>query len=320
MSFRFEQNEDVGEGVKRIAREEVEKAIAHIDDEELGPHETVHEVRKRCKKIRGLIRLIRPAFEDTYKSENKRFRDAARTLSEIRDATTFIESLDALARRFPDDASQEDVLPLRARLIERRERLASYRVVGEHLEQFRFSMKDAESRIGDWSLDGGPVSALGSGFKRTYRRARKAMRAARAEPTTEAFHEWRKRVKHHRYHNALLRDIWPAVFKERRKAVKELTDLIGDDHDLAVLRRRLLDEPELLENQEKRNAVLELVNARQRELRVWGLLAGQRLFTDKPKDWKRRVETLWGSWKEEKELVHALGEPSRRVYSQTAAP
>jgi CHAD domain-containing protein len=315
MTFRFQQNEGATDALRRIALEEVESAVADIDDEDLDLHETVHEVRKRCKKIRGLLRLLRPAFEDTYQLENSYFRDAARALSEVRDATTRIESLDALIRRFPHEASNGKMSPLRAVLLERRKQAASYLGIEERLQHFRTSMREAKNRIGDWTLDGDVVVSLGMGFQKTYRRTRKAMKAARTEPTTEAFHEWRKRVKYHRYHITLLKDACPAILAGRRVAVKELSDFIGDDHDLAVLGQTVLAEPHRFGGEETLETFRELQEARRRELQVWALHVGRRLFTDKPKDWKRRVEKWWSTWKEEQELVYALGAPSRRVYS-----
>ena len=47
----------------------------------------VHEVRKSLKKIRAALRLVRPVIGDkSYRRENTCFRDAARPLTEVRDA------------------------------------------------------------------------------------------------------------------------------------------------------------------------------------------------------------------------------------------
>jgi CHAD domain-containing protein len=292
------------------------RSKADICDEDLDIHETVHEVRKRCKKVRGLLRLIRPTCEDTYEVENAHFRDSARILSETRDATTLIESFDALVRRFSEESGQETMPELRRLLVEHREKVAPSRAVEERLDRFRGSMREVRIRIVDWPLDSDDlVTVFAAGFKKTYGRARNAMKAARAEPTNERLHEWRKRVKYHRYHVALLRDMWPPILKGRRGAVKKLTDLLGDDHDLAVLGETLSGEPERSHARETVERFRDLCEARRRELQVWAFLEGRKLFTDKPKDWKHRVERWWGAWKEEKEFAYALGEHSREVYS-----
>lgn len=86
--------------------------------------------------------------------------------------------------------------------------------------------------------------ALRGGLKRTYRRGRTGRKRAFAAPTTERLHEWRKRVKYHWYHVRLLQNVWPEPMKVRRRELKVLADLLGDDHDLAVLRQLLLSAPE----------------------------------------------------------------------------
>ncbi|MEZ4569166.1 MAG: hypothetical protein R2849_02320 [Thermomicrobiales bacterium] len=64
MAYRLEPDEALDVGVRRIATEQVEKALAELDDSDLDRHATVHQVRKRCKKIRGLLRLVRPGLEN----------------------------------------------------------------------------------------------------------------------------------------------------------------------------------------------------------------------------------------------------------------
>ena len=94
-------------------------------------------------------------------------------------------------------------------------------------------------RLPSWPLDDLGFDDLAPGFRRAYRRGRKAMRALDHAPSDEGFHEWRKRVKDHRYHLELLRDLWPAQMKARRGEVKALGELLGDEHDLTVLRATL---------------------------------------------------------------------------------
>jgi hypothetical protein len=89
-------------------------------------------------------------------------------------------------------------------------------------------------------------SAVAGGLCKTYGRGRNALHAAYAEPSDESFHEFRKRAKYHWYHLRLLRRIWRDMLGVQREAADELSDLLGDDHDLAVLRNTLLAEPERL--------------------------------------------------------------------------
>jgi hypothetical protein len=55
MSFALMAKETVEEGVKRIVNEEIVQGIKEIDNRQLKRSEAIHEVRKHCKKIRGIL-------------------------------------------------------------------------------------------------------------------------------------------------------------------------------------------------------------------------------------------------------------------------
>lgn len=78
-------------------------------------HKIVHQVRKRCKKLRGLIRLVRPEFAD-YSAENAEFRDAARRLSPVPDARAILECYDRLIDHFGHQVQQDTLGAVRAQL------------------------------------------------------------------------------------------------------------------------------------------------------------------------------------------------------------
>jgi CHAD domain-containing protein len=145
---------------------------------------------------------------------------------------------------------------------------------------------------------------LAPGFERAYRRGRKAMRAIEAAPRDERFHEWRKRAKDHRYHLELLRDLWPAPVKARRAEVRTLADLLGDEHDLSVLRATLEAEAERFGD--GAGLLLELARRQQEELRATMWPRGQRLYAERPKALVRRYRRYWQAWQREGERA-ALG-------------
>ena len=64
---------------------------------------------------------------------------------------------------------------------------------------------------------------------------RRALRAARRRPTAENLHEWRKRAKDHWYNLSVLRDVWPPVMEPLADAAHQLSERLGEDHDLEVL-------------------------------------------------------------------------------------
>ena len=298
MTFRILEDESVETGIKRIAGEQIDKAIGELTDEALGPHETVHQVRKRCKKIRGVIRLVRPRFEEIYRFENAWFRDAARTLSYLRDAEAMIETYDDLMKVFDEQIDRSAFASVRRALTLRRRHIAEDRLdLEERLEKFLAAMREARARVDAWPLEAEGFDGIDAGLSKTYRRGRKAMMLAYREPSTEQFHEWRKRVKYYRYHTRLLRDLWKPVMKKYYSEVKELSDILGDDHDLAVFRQTLLDNPQEFGGKRDIQALVGLIDRRRAQLQAQARPLGERIYAEKPKRLARRLGCYWEAWR-----------------------
>ena len=97
MGYAFDGDETVPDAVRRITDEQVERAVSaleQVEDNDLTA--TVHDCRKRAKKLRGLLRLVRPAMGEAYGPANEAFRDAGRELSAIRDAHATLATFHAL--------------------------------------------------------------------------------------------------------------------------------------------------------------------------------------------------------------------------------
>jgi hypothetical protein len=58
MSFCLLADESMEAGIKRIVNEELSQAVKEIDSPRLKRSEAIHEVRKHCKKIRGVLKLV----------------------------------------------------------------------------------------------------------------------------------------------------------------------------------------------------------------------------------------------------------------------
>lgn len=116
MSYRFSSGEPPGEAARRAAREQADKALNELHTQDKPVSWRVHQLRKRCKKIRAVACLTRPDF-DGYKACNRRFRDIARPVSDARDARVMSELLDEFAGDVPgaagDSGNEVTSLPSR---------------------------------------------------------------------------------------------------------------------------------------------------------------------------------------------------------------
>lgn len=304
MPYAFGADETIQDGVIRIAREQISRAIDEIEDDDLTPHATVHQVRKRCKKLRGLLRIVRPSLTGrSYARENTGFRDAARALSSVRDAHTLVECTDDLLARFRSQVDPALGSELRTRLIERRRRVTNELLTGAHLESVHEMLQAAHARAGAWRVKKDGFPALASGLKKTYKRGRDAMQAATDKRSDARLHQWRKRAKYHGYHLRLLKRSWKGVLKHHAKAADELADRLGDDHDLAVLRAALVSAPADYGATQDLETLLGLIDRRRVDLQESAFLLGERIYADKPGALVRRLEACWAAWEQEQSLT-----------------
>jgi CHAD domain-containing protein len=297
MPYRLLQDEPVGQGLRRVAREQITRAIDEVLDEQLDRHAAVHQVRKRCKKIRAVLRLCRTQCEKTYQAENAVFRDAARRLSGFREAKAMVETVDELLRSCNKEADRAPLETLRERLAREREEIAEEGTsLGERLAEFKVTMEEALARVDSWHIGGRGFDTVEGGLRKTYRRGRRALGDAYPHPNAEALHEWRKRVKYHWYHTRLMRDIWRRAMNARRNALDDLADLLGTHHDLATLRQWLRDKSPRLPQNGHLATLRALIGRRQAALETMARTSGERLFAEKPKHLVRRLRRYWEVW------------------------
>ena len=297
LAFHIERSESVERALQRCADEQFGKAIGELRDDTIDRADAVHQVRKRMKKLRGAIRLVRPALGGQYKRLNRRFRDTGQRLSRQRDADVMLEAFDATIAWTDEPHLGDRYAPIRAALDAHRDALlADAGDVDALAEQTADELGRERAAASRWSLDENGFDAIAGGLAKTYGRARNAMAAAWDEPNDEALHAWRKRVKYHRYHTRLLQRAWPKPMKARRRELKQLSDLLGDDHDLAVLGATAGRMTDRLAG-DLVVGFTTVLSARRRRLQrdAWPL--GARLFAEKPKHHVRRIGRYWAAWR-----------------------
>lgn len=283
MAFRLNRDEPLAEAVRRIALEQIDKVLGEVRGSSLRAEDKIHQARRRCKKIRALLRLVRPAIPDHFAEQNALFRDAARRLGALRDADALIEAHDTLVAGLPGQADREAFASVRAQLVRRRDRDApGGHDIGRHLDDFARAMDSARRGIPRWRPRTDPGTAIRQGMARTYARGRGAMVSAGVRTEDELLHDWRKRVKYTRHHIELLRDLWIGPFRPRRRDYRRLSDLLGHDHDLAVLLDTLSRE-DAIPRDASPHAYRDLLTRRRARLQRQSFRLGRRLYALKPR-------------------------------------
>jgi CHAD domain-containing protein len=303
MAYHFERNMDtVEDGVRKIAIELIDEAIETASGKG-NRQEAVHSLRKTCKKLRGLIRLVRPVFEG-YQRENAAFREAGRGLSRLRDAMVLVETYDSLLDAFDEQVDRRRFAPIRRRLTLQCKELARHTEIRSRLTATLDAMKAARKRVRHWHLARDGFEAIEPGFAKSYKGARRAMAAASEETTAEAVHEWRKRVKDHWYHSRLLSPVWPKVMKAYRSDADDLGELLGQHHDLEIFRRRLAEDERA--DTADLKVLTALVKRRQDILADDAFSIGARLFAEPAKVATGRWKSYWDTWRSDEPRAAVL--------------
>jgi CHAD domain-containing protein len=295
-AYRLRRGEAVPDGMRRIARGQLEAGIEELDGQPNRKlDEAVHSTRKRLKRLRAALRLERGAIGDeAYRRENTVFRDTGRRLSGPRDAAVLIETLDALTDRFGDELPAEEVGPLRDRLVQDHKRaVAKLRREQATLADVSGTLEDARVRTAGLKYDSDGFDALAPGLRRIYRRGRRAMQAARERPSNEHMHEWRKRAKDLWHATQIVRPASPKRMKTLAKQAHQLSDLLGDDHDLAVLRARVVKGGVAFEQPSTRKALLAVIDRRRTALQREALALGAKVYDRPPKRFVGSIQRRW---------------------------
>ncbi len=294
MAFRFKLNQPIKKEVRRLLISQIEKARAELDGESVQPA-NIHEARKSLKRIRSLLRLVRPALtKKTYDCEMNRFRQIAELLSPLRDRQILLETADKLDAASAGTASGPLVF-LRRLLNSNSENgpvhLNANAMIGEARNRFNPAIKAARKiKIAPASMK----SMIG-GFEKTYGHGSRAFSAAYSKPDDEAFHDVRKAIQHHSRHLLLMAPAWPELFATLIENARTLAQLLGDDHDLSVLIHFVAAQPDVMISPDAKVSIIAAARDRQQALRSEARPYGQKAFALRPKEFSRTVAALWAA-------------------------
>jgi len=317
MAFQLKAKEPVSDGIRRNVRRQIEKALKRLSAES-EPHQrealkeeaVPRDIRKRFKKVRAALRLVREDLGDeVYRNENWCFRDAGRLLREVRDAEVLVEAVDNLARLPAAGAIETGAF---AKIHETL--LANHREITRRTrEDGAFAAVEgvatrALTRLPEWTIERDGWVALESGLRRTYQTGRRALALAAENASTENLHEWRKQARHLWGQLQLLEAAWTGSEKELGDRTRKLVQLLGDDHDLAILRETLAADPLAYGGHHILKEVFAVIDGRREELKRQAFALGRTLYEEPPRVFTSRIEAYWKAWVAE---IKAAKPPAR---------
>lgn len=286
MSFRIDPRLPLTGEVRRILADEIGKALGHLETARDKPEQGLHKCRKRLKSVRALLRLVRSGDESFCQTENECYKQVSALLAGPREATALIETIDRLASAFPEQTAGGGLDAVRERLVLRQHELHAGPGLDAAINAAVAACREGLERIDRLSLPDQPEQAadiLAEGARATLRRAKKALDKAGTRGAADDFHDLRKAAKTHSMHLSLLGRLWPTPIKTRRKAVDKLGELLGELHDVFVMRALLAADGEPLGPAEDTKLLRKLLKRSEKSLGKACLADAADLFGDSPK-------------------------------------
>ncbi len=294
MAFHFKKKESPTKAVRRLSRERIGKAMDYL--RRCDRLAAIHSVRKEIKKVRATLGLVRGKMgENTYRKRIKTLRAASKRLQDPRDARVRPQALERLVEHFKNRlpvrpfAGIKKVLKQNCRAEVREFRKGkSVAVVGRLLRKINRRASDLKVKADGWT-------AIQPGLQESYSHGRKAYETAFNGTTPENLHQWRKHVQDLWHQLRLLQSIQPEKLRAAADEMKMLSQYLGDDHDLVMLRRFVVRYCARRHAREVK-VLDKLVDLRQKELRSAAFTLGSRFYAEKPPSFCRRLENYWRVW------------------------
>jgi CHAD domain-containing protein len=288
MAYRFRKNESLPHAIRRVYMEEIDWAVRQLTRSK-DREKAVHEARKSLKKIRGLLGLIAEPLGRLYKTEDRYFRNVGRQLSQLRDSAVMLQTFDALAAR-RHELDPVALVNIRRNLLRCQGEAAAEKQVSAEVSQ---ALAAARAKAVAWPLDQLQFPALLPDLTAVYRAGRKAHKKTLSEQTAESFHDFRKQVKKHWYHLRLFEGNLNSEMKKRVKELRILETVLGDEHNLTVLRQSIAADVETSRDRHEIRGFLAALEDEGHELRERAMKSGEPLYSVKPRTFAETLSALW---------------------------
>jgi CHAD domain-containing protein len=251
--------------------------------------EATHQIRTTIKRLRALLRLIRPGLEPSFfEQENDRLRTAAQILSSARDSEVARDTLKALP--INDHPRQEAVDAALSGLEPRIQREKAHK---PNLTELKEDVQETRSRFRRVKLQGTEPQIIERAIRKVYRQGRQRMKDAIRTDEDAAYHRWRIRAKNLYYELQFLEAVWPKPLRRMVSRLSKLQDRIGLDHDLVVLRAELKKTPEAFGGKETVGRIVSCLDNQTRKLRRSAVPLGRKIWRKKPKRFARQLARYW---------------------------
>ena len=288
MPYLIRDKSPVGDEVRRVLSEQTGRALELLTDWRANPRDHVHQARQAFKRLRALLRLLRPGARYVFRVENMLLRDLGRNLAYARDAEAVVEALSLLDGRVSGPLAQESLRMLRHGLQQRaaRERDCGLHDLPGRIEAACDALKAAGKRLQDMPLDGLRRKHLRRGAHRTMQRCHGGFERSAQSRAPDDLHVWRRDVKYAYHQTRLMEQLMPRWALSAGPALGALAEMLGQHQDLSVLDRLLRMQADELNIDVHLRSIRNVLGNTRDELAVKALDLGAKTFlkSDSPRD------------------------------------
>jgi len=278
-----------GEALRSSVQLILTNAHAAIEDRTRSDAKAIHDFRRCMKRWRALLFLIDPFIDTDAKSLNADARDMARALGNARDAQSALDALADLSGHglALSDRSQKT---LRTRIDAIRRTAETTTLTDDTRKRLAQALDRSIATVEHRPLQSVTFSDIAERLAAGYRDARRAMPENWSDSDGEALHELRKRIVRHRYQMEIVVPFWKNFGTMWIDEAQRLRTSLGKHQDLLVLAGLTAPHQPLAAWRSRLTTAI--AQRKAHHVRVASHIA-KRMFVEKPKGFRRRLEVIW---------------------------
>jgi CHAD domain-containing protein len=278
----------IGTAVRAIGRHILANARTTILDPERSNQEAVHHFRRAMKEWRALMRLMEPFIPDAARWRHDA-RAHARSLGHARDGAAALNAFDSLIDKGMV-LSERSAATIRGRIETLRDSEEQAVLTPTLHDAIVAWIDTAAAAVELWPLDPFDFSSIAAQLADAYRSARKRIPPDWSLASADDLHGLRQRVVDLRYQMELIEPLWPRFGRMWTEEAERLRGRLGQCQDLEVLKRLTGPHQPLAHWRAK---LTPSASERSADLAQRAARIAVRLFAEKPKAFRHRLEMLW---------------------------
>jgi CHAD domain-containing protein len=278
----------IGTAVRAIGRHILANARTTMLDPERSNQEAVHHFRRAMKEWRALMRLMEPFIPDAARWRHDA-RAHARSLGHARDGAAALNAFDSLIDK-GIVLSERSAATIRGRIEALRDSEEQAVLTPTLRDAIVAWIDTAAAAVELWPLDPFDFSSIAAQLADAYRSARKRIPPDWSLASADDLHGLRQRVVDLRYQMELIEPLWPRFGRMWTEEAERLRDRLGRCQDIEVLKRLTGPHQPLAHWRAK---LTPSASERSADLAQRAARIAVRLFAEKPKAFRHRLEMLW---------------------------